>query len=38
MNYSLRRDALHLRPLRQKRGSCGTCSEVPFHRRNQSAA
>src|SRR5882762_5742798 len=33
MNYSLRPQlanaALHLRPLRQKRGSCGTCSEVP---------
>src|SRR6266508_4363419 len=28
-HYSLRRDASHLRPLRQKRGSCGTCSEVP---------
>jgi len=30
MNYSLRRDASHLRPLRPKRGSCGTCSEVPY--------
>ncbi|HEX8011330.1 MAG TPA: hypothetical protein VF814_10395, partial [Casimicrobiaceae bacterium] len=29
MNYSLRRDAAHLKPLRPKRGSCGACSEVP---------
>src|SRR5438067_9890579 len=28
-NYSLRRDASHLKPLRPKRDSCGTCSEVP---------
>src|SRR5437870_2758448 len=29
-NYSLRRDASHLKPLRQKRDSCGACSEVPY--------
>src|SRR5438552_2242080 len=28
-NYSLRRGASHLKPLRSKRDSCGTCSEVP---------